>query len=144
MLPCAGLFGEHVNMQMFVRMVLVRVQMLMHFDLAGNEADQGSYSREDEQPTSADVKHLLPARGEQVASEVAQHSSDDDDDRVRAGKPHRKPYHPAEVVLHRDPEGGNGREVVGADTVYQSGDEDGEQEQHQTRLDFTSRITLAL
>jgi hypothetical protein len=34
--------------------------------------------------------------------------------------------------------------VVGTDTVDQSGNEDGEQEQHQARLDFTSRVTPAL
>jgi hypothetical protein len=86
----------------------------------------------------------LQVRGKQVASEVAQHASDHDDHCMRSGKSDCEPNHSPEIVLDRNPECSNGRQVVGTDPVYQSGDEDGQQKQHKINLDFTSKITSTL
>jgi hypothetical protein len=63
---------------------------------------------------------------------------------MSARKSYRKPNNATEIVLDRNTERSNGCEVVGTDSMDQSGDEDGEQKEHKINLDFSSKITSTL
>jgi hypothetical protein len=116
-----------VDVQVLVRMKMVCVQVLVDFDLAAQQTNNDGESGEYEQAASANIKTFLPALGKEFATEVAQNSGYSDDDGMSAGESNGEPYDASKVIFDRDPKGGNSGEMIGAESVDESSDEDSEQ-----------------
>jgi hypothetical protein len=110
----------------FVRVMMMRVKVLVNLDLAAEKANEDGEPGENKEATGSDVEGALPTFGEEVSSEVEEDSGDGNDDGVSGSEAHGKPDDAAEVVFDGDTEGGDGGEVIGADAVDESGNEDGE------------------
>src|SRR5437899_671617 len=137
---------DHVHVQVLVRMrmLMVSVQVFVNFNLPARQSDERGYSNQHQQSTGAEFKRILPGNRQQHASEISCDPRHRDYDGMRARKSHCEPDHAPKIMFHRHPKCRDGGKVVRADSVEQSGSENGGQEQHDDRLDSSSRITPAL
>jgi hypothetical protein len=128
--PLLRLFGNHVNMEVLVRMVMMNVQMLVNLDLAAEKTNDGGESYNDEQASSSKLEGIFPVLGKQHASEVSGNSGDRDHQGMSSGKPHGKPDDSPEIMFHGNAECGYGGEMIRTNSVQQSSGEDGEKQKH--------------
>ena len=133
-LPLLHFFGNDVHMQVLMVVMVMGVKVLVDFNLAAKESNEGGESGDDKEAAGTEVESTLPTLGEEFAAEVAEDAGDRDYDSVGSGETRGKPDHTTKIVLDGDAKGRDRCEMVWADPMKQSSGEDGEQKQHAIRL----------